>query len=166
MNPNFKFAQAVPGRNEGRGSGLIEARHFAEVIDAMGMLQSSSSWNNNTENGIKNWFRQYLTWLKESKEGKHEAAAKNNHGSWFDVQEAAIALFVGDIDFAKKLVETAKIKRVEYQIDPEGKQAEELVRTKSLGYSTFNIEALFTLAIIGDHIGIDLWNYHQKTVAH
>ncbi|PIS44667.1 MAG: hypothetical protein COT22_09325 [Ignavibacteria bacterium CG08_land_8_20_14_0_20_37_9] len=161
MNPNFKYAQAIPGKTGGRGTGLIEARHFSEIIDAIGMIKNSALWNQEIEGKIKEWFSQYLTWLIESKEGQHEAAAKNNHGSWFDVQATAIALFVGNIDFAKNIVETAKTKRIEYQIDPEGKQAEELVRTKSLGYSTFNLEALFTLATMGDYLGVDLWNYES-----
>lgn len=162
MNPNFKYAQAIPGNNEGRGAGLIEARHFSEVVDAMGMLQNSSLWNADLEKGIKEWFTQYLKWLLESKEGQHEAAAKNNHGSWFDVQATAIAFFVGNTELAQNIIETAKTKRIEYQIDSEGKQAAELVRTKSLGYSTFNLEALFTLATMGEYVGVDLWNYESK----
>lgn len=162
MNPNLKYAQAIPGRNEGRGAGLIDARHFSEIIDAIGMIQNSTSWNADLEIKIKNWFEKYLTWMNESKEGMHEAAAKNNHGSWYDVQKIAIALFLGDTDLAAKTIETAKTKRIEYQIDAEGKQAEELVRTKSLHYSTFNIEALFTLATMGDYVGVDLWNYESK----
>jgi len=162
MNPNLKYAQAIPGRNEGRGAGLIDARHFSEIIDAIGMIQNSTSWNADLEIKIKNWFEKYLTWMIESKEGMHEAAAKNNHGSWYDVQKIAIALFLGDTDLAAKTIETAKTKRIEYQIDAEGKQAEELVRTKSLHYSTFNIEALFTLATMGDYVRVDLWNYESK----
>ena len=162
MNPNFKYAQAVPGKTGGRGTGLIEARHFSEIIDAIGMIKNSASWNQEIEGKIKEWFTQYLKWMLESKEGQHEAAAKNNHGSWFDVQATAIALFVGNTDFAKTILEAAKTKRIEYQIDPEGKQPGELVRTKSLGYSTFNLEALFTLATIGDYVGVDLWNYESK----
>jgi len=162
MNPNFKYAQAVPGKTGGRGTGLIEARHFSEIIDAIGMIKNSASWNQEIEGKIKEWFTQYLKWMLESKEGQHEAAAKNNHGSWFDVQATAIALFVGNTDFAMTILEAAKTKRIEYQIDPEGKQPGELVRTKSLGYSTFNLEALFTLATIGDYVGVDLWNYESK----
>src|ERR1051326_6335608 len=36
MNPNFEFAQAVPGQNTGRGTGLIEAVGFTTVVDAVG----------------------------------------------------------------------------------------------------------------------------------
>lgn len=38
MNPNLNFAQAIKGVNTGRGAGMIDARHFLKVIDAVGLL--------------------------------------------------------------------------------------------------------------------------------
>ena len=35
----------------------------------------------------------------------------------------------------------------------------ELARTNALGYSTFNLNALFTLAILAEKSGVDLWHY-------
>ena len=39
------------------------------------------------------------------------------------------------------------------------RQPFELARPKSLAYSVFNLLGLFKLASIGQHVGIDLWNY-------
>ena len=33
MNPHLRYGQAVPGRNDGRGSGIIDTRHFIRVLD-------------------------------------------------------------------------------------------------------------------------------------
>ncbi len=161
MNPNFKFAQAIPGRTTGRGTGLIEARHFAEIIDAIGFLESSTYWDKDTEIKIKDWFEKYYLWLTESKEGMHEESAKNNHGIWYDVQAVSIALFLNKNDAAKKICESAKTKRIGREIEPDGKQPFELVRTKSLGYSTFNLEALFSLAKLAQNVRVDLWHYES-----
>ncbi len=44
MNPNLQFAQAVLGVNDGRGTGILEARGLPYVTDAVAMLRSSHSW--------------------------------------------------------------------------------------------------------------------------
>src|ERR1035437_3409533 len=95
MNPNLSYAQAVLGVNDGRGAGILDACGFAEVVDALALLTDSSSWNASNSAALHAWFETYFNWLTTSDNGKHEAAAKNNHGSWYDVQAEAIALYLG-----------------------------------------------------------------------
>ncbi|MGB2808549.1 MAG: alginate lyase family protein, partial [Sedimentisphaerales bacterium] len=47
------------------------------------------------------------------------------------------------------------------QIEPDGKQPHELARTKSLGYSTGNLDGFFRLAIMAEKLAIDLWHYES-----
>ncbi|MGH9521834.1 MAG: alginate lyase family protein [Terriglobales bacterium] len=159
MNPNLQYAQAVKGRNDGRGTGLIETRGMSDVVDAIGLLAGSPAWTNADQQGMKDWFTKYLDWLQNSANGKAEAAARNNHGSFYDTQLASIALFVGDDALAKSTLETAAHKRIERQVMPDGEQPLELARTKSFSYSVFNLTALFELARLGEHVGVDLWSY-------
>lgn len=159
MNPNLTYAQTIPGKPEPRGTGILDAREFSTLVDAFGILKLSRSWDIKDQKQVTEWFTEYLRWLRESKNGLHESNAQNNHGTWYDVQTTAIALFVGNKTLAKQICEEAKSKRIAYQITPEGKQPEELVRTLSFHYSTFNLFALTRLATLANHVGIDLWNY-------
>jgi hypothetical protein len=162
MNPNLNYAQSVPGRTDGRGAGIIDAHGLPELLDAVGLIGSSASWNDDDSAQLKKWFENYLIWLIESKNGKDEAKAKNNHGSWYAVQVASIATFLGKIEIAENCIKEVKSKRIAYQIELDGKQPEELVRTNSLSYSLFNLEALFQLAQISEGFSIDLWNYKTE----
>jgi hypothetical protein len=112
---------------------------------------------------MKEWFTDYLKWLRTSKGGKEEAAAANNHGSWYDVQVATFALFVGEEEESvKKFLEESKTKRIASQIEPDGRQPLELKRTKAFDYSRGNLGALFALATLGDRVGVDLWHFETK----
>jgi hypothetical protein len=159
MNPNLKYAQAVKGVNDGRGTGILESRCLTDVVDGLALLQGAGEWSASDEAGMRAWIEAYFTWLTTSKNGQDEHNAKNNHGSWNDVQQSALAMYLGKTDFAKDMVETAKTKRVALQIEPDGQQPMEEARTKSFGYSVFNVTALMNLATIGDRVNVDLWDY-------
>ena len=158
MNPHLNFAQAVPGLNTGRGIGIIEGRNISQAADAAGLLAGSSAWTQKDKSELKAWLETYLDWLLTSKNGRDEAAARNNHGTWYDVQAVELALVLGKLDVAKQIAEAAKQKRIAVQIEPDGKQPLELARTAALGYSHFNLTALFTLATLSEHAGVDLWH--------
>jgi hypothetical protein len=163
MNPNLNFAQAIPGRTDGRGIGLIDTTSMIGLVDAIGLLQSSPAWTADDQRGMVAWFDAFLTWMQTSKNGKEEAAAKNNHGTWYDAQLASYALFVGKPELAKETLERAKSKRVESEIRPDGSMPLELARTNSLSYSLYNLTAFFNLARLGEHVGVDLWNYRPAS---
>jgi hypothetical protein len=93
-----------------------------------------------------------------SKKGQEEHAAANNHGTWYLAQATAIALYTGDAAKAHTLAEEGKAK-MDHQIQADGRMPEELARTNGLGYSTYNLQAFFTLARLAGHAGVDLWTY-------
>ena len=159
MNPNLEYAQFIPGVNTGRGIGLIETRGLTRVVDAIGLLSGSKSLTPVEERGLHEWFGKFLQWMLESKNGREEAAAKNNHGTYYDVQVVSFALFLGRKDFAAGVLQVARQKRIAAQIEPDGRQPLELARTKAWGYSNGNLDGLMQLATLGERVGVDLWNF-------
>jgi hypothetical protein len=161
MNPNMRYVQAIRGENEGRGAGIIDARGIPFTVDAIGLLAGSKSWSDADQKGMQDWFGKYLKWLQEDVQAKHESRAPNNHGSYYGVQVASIALFTGQKDLATKILKN-ETNRIASQIEKDGRQPYELVRTRALHYSTFNLIALFQLASLGQSAGVDLWNFQTK----
>src|SRR5918999_2120505 len=158
MTPHLRFAQLVRGIDRERGSGIIDTRWFIETVDAVGLIEGSTSWTADDTRRMQEWFRSYLNWLRTSPNGAHEQQARNNHGSWFAAQTASYALFIGDTAFAREIITETKA-RIGWQFTPDGQQPIELERTRSMHYSGFNIEALSRVAEMGRQLGIDLWNY-------
>jgi hypothetical protein len=163
MNPNLEYAQFVPGVNTGRGFGIIDGVSLLDVVDAVGLLDGARSWTRADQAGMIRWFAAYLKWLRTSKGGKQEAAAANNHGTWYDVQETTCALFVGEkAEAVRKRFEECKTRRIARQIEPDGRQLLELKRTKAFDYSQVNLRGLFALATLAERVGVDLWTYQTR----
>ncbi|MFN0120032.1 MAG: alginate lyase family protein, partial [Blastocatellia bacterium] len=158
MNPHYEYAQAVMGRNNGRGAGLIDARRFIQIANAAGLLTGAMAWPRRDQQAIAGWYRAFAQWMQTSANGQDEAAARNNHGSWYAAALAAFALFTGDTALARKTIEGVKA-RIAWQIEPDGRQPLETARTRGISYSVFNLEALCSVAAMGDQLGVDLWNY-------
>jgi hypothetical protein len=157
MNPNLNFAQYIPGVNTGRGAGILDARRLTLAIDAAGLIAGSKYWTPADQTGLQKWFSAYYAWLTTSDAAKKENAAPNNHGSWFQMQAASIAGFLGKTDDLRKIAERVRDQRIPSQIDAAGMQKYEMVRTNSFSYSAFNLEALTQLATVVAPTGIDLY---------
>jgi len=105
------------------------------------------------------WNADFLGWLKGSDFGRQEGAAANNHGTFYDLLLAGLAYATGDRALARRTVLDARSKRIAPQIAADGSQPQELARTRSWHYSTFDLVAYTRLAAIGRHVGVDLWAY-------
>ncbi|MFC2080951.1 alginate lyase family protein [Bacteroidota bacterium] len=159
MNPHLEYGQAIPGRTEGRGIGIIETGRFIDVVEAVGLLKGSGALTTKEKKDILQWFKSYNNWLVSSQNGWDERMWHNNHGSSYDSQVAAFSIFTGQDSIARMILDSVKIKRIDLQFEADGSQPFELERTKAMGYSIYNLKHLYHNAIMAERYNIDLWNY-------
>ncbi|WAU81937.1 alginate lyase family protein [Streptomyces sp. Qhu-G9] len=161
MNPHLNHAQFIPCTYDGRAIGIIDfSQSYTAVLDALAILNSGApNWTRTDRTGMAKWNKDFLSWLRYSDFGKQEAAATNNHGTFHDMQVAALAHATGDRHLARRTVLDARSLRIAPQIAADGSQPQELTRTRSWHYSTFDLVAYTRLAAIGKHLGVNLWKY-------
>jgi hypothetical protein len=162
MNPSANYGQAVPGVIAGRGEGVIEMRNLTRITDAIALIEPSTAWTKDDRSAFRHWLESYDDWLAHTKLPIDETSTENNHMSWRDVQLVQFSLVLGKADYARTLLQQEFPRLLEMQVKSKGEQERELVRTDSLGYSWFNLEALFRLAVLGDYLGVDCWKITAK----
>jgi len=162
MNPNLNYAQAIPGRTKGRGIGIIDTASLVYLIDAVGLLESSTAWTEEDQRGLQSWFRQYVDWLRTSKNGVAESKTANNHAVWYDAQVACFALFAGEKQLAQDVLSKVGPRRIATQIKPDGRMPHELARTKSFSYTQMNLRGFLFLARLSEHVDVDLWSFETE----
>ncbi|KAL6889482.1 alginate lyase domain-containing protein [Trichoderma longibrachiatum] len=161
MNPNLEHAQIIPCANTGRSIGIIDfSQEYTNVIDAVSILNAGPApgWTKKDNDKFVDWNRRFLTWLAESPFGVEEASAQNNHGTFANMQIAALAVFTGDRSLAVQRTEIAK-GFIDSQITRNGSQPQELARTRSFHYSNFDLCAHLRMALVARKVGVDLFRY-------
>jgi uncharacterized protein Smg (DUF494 family) len=96
--------------------------------------------------------------MMDSNLGKDEANAKNNHGTYYDVQLISYLIFTEQTNLAKKQLEISK-QRLKNQLAKDGSQPEELERTLSWDYSFMNLFGFLTIARLAENVGVDFWSF-------
>lgn len=162
MNPSLRYAQAISGITTGRGIGIIDTIHLIEVTRAARHLEKAAILSGAERSGLKSWFAQYLGWMRISKNGREEEAARNNHGSCWVAQVAAFAAFTNDHEVLALCREQFKTELLPTQLAPDGSFPLELARTKPYNYSLFNLDILSVICRIvneGSATSEDLWRF-------
>lgn len=165
MNPDLRYAQTIPGREKGNHNGIIDTVSLIDVVDSLYLLEPSASFPEEEQKAVKAWFSDYVDWLTKSELGRQEAAAKNNHGVWYDAQTAVYAHYVGRDDLARQIIAAVPEKRMEPQIAADGSLPLELARTRPMNYSMYVLRAYLTLARVGDELGLNLYDAQTKNGA-
>ena len=155
MNPNMNYAQSIPGRSAGRPAGIIDSRAFVYVIDAALTLHQLGAFSDDDLAALKSWFERMAHWLETSEIGQGERAAKNNHGTFYDLQLASFHWFAGNREAATQVIDRFCETRISPQVAADGSQPHELARTKPYHYSLFNLQAMINMALLARRMQLD-----------
>lgn len=162
MNPNLMYAQAIMGRVKGRGIGIIDTLHLAEVARAIEKLEALGYLSGKPLEAIKSWFQSYMTWITTHEYGIAERDNGNNHSTCWAVQVSAFASLLKDqeqLQFCKRMYMEILLPN---QMAIDGSFPRELGRTKPYGYSLFNLEAMAMVVQILSTPEDDLWHYELE----
>ncbi|MEO6922236.1 MAG: alginate lyase family protein [Acidobacteriaceae bacterium] len=144
MNPNLEFAQGVHGVSTGRNYGIIDTLHLVEVARAASLL-SPNVLSSADQNAVKQWFREYLHWMKISAKGIKERDTLNNHAVCWALQAAEFARLIVDEETRNEVRHQYEARFLPEQMGLNGSFPKELVRTKPYSYSIFNFDVMATL---------------------
>lgn len=150
MNPNLNYAQMNRGPNGqvGEYTGILDLRGFTKIAAGILILRKrgSSDWTADIDSQMVAWCKEYINWLQTAPTAKQAAAAKNNHGTFYANQLAALKLIVNDTAGATTLGRGYFGGIYKGQIDANGRQPLEIVRTRPYHYSNFNLAGMITNA--------------------
>ena len=166
MTPHLRYAQVRMGHNDnlGANTGIIEMKDMYYYLDAVRLLITAGMIKEDTENDFKGWLFNYLDWLLESTQGIRERKAKNNHGTYYDLQVASIAAFLDERDVVYETLLRAQT-RIAQQFADDGSQPEELARKTTAHYCCFNFQGWINLAEIASRWGADFWSFKSRSGA-
>ena len=157
MNPNVNHAQIRPGHNQGTKSGVLDGRLMIGALEGSLLISSSSALSKNEQLRLKKWAAAYFEWLTTSKFALEEAASKNNHGSFYDVQALYFALYSEKKEAASQIAQKFIQRRLYNQIREDGSMPEEIARTRPLFYSIYNLHAMFLVAHLAQKVDVDVY---------
>jgi hypothetical protein len=159
MSPHLRYAQAIHGRVNGRGTGIIDTIHLVEVTRAAETLVGAPGLSRAEHEGVRQWFSDYLRWLTTSTNGIEEREAKNNHGTCWVLQVAAFASLTNNQELTAYCRSRFKTVLLPSQMGADGSFPLETRRTKPYSYSLFNLEALAVIAQLLSLPEDDLWSF-------
>lgn len=155
MNPNMRFAQVTPGREQkGNPWGIVDFRGLWPLLDAITLTARAGLLNEEEQRAFKAWFAAFL----DDIDGRSIGGESNNVAVWHDLVVAAVSAFVGRNARAAHVLADLPL-RLTSQLTAFAVPVNELKRSRPLHYGLFLAQGLIGAAWLGRGLGIDLWHY-------
>jgi hypothetical protein len=166
MNPSLDFAQAIWGVTPGRSSGIIETMHLIEVTRAARHLEAAQTMTAAEFVGVREWFAEYLLWMRASNNGQEEEAAQDHHGTCWVAQAAAFAAYIGNENAMALCRARFRDHLLPEQMAADGSFPMELKRSDPYNDSLLNLDMLAMVCVIASASGMspsgatnNLWQF-------
>ncbi|KAG8688382.1 hypothetical protein FRC11_005539 [Ceratobasidium sp. 423] len=147
-----------PGTQVGSPTGVLDMHWWPKALSGILLMKEMGVWSDADLEGVVNWAKAYIPWLRMNELAKAERASDNNHGSYFFNQLAALEILVGDLDGAKATVQDYFTGIYMPQIDEKCDQPKESARTHPYHYRGYNLCAMINNARLAEFVGYDGWN--------
>lgn len=160
MNPHLRYAQVRSGHdnNEGSGHGIIELKDFYFFLDAVRLLERTGVLGDEDRDAFRAWLGSYCEWLDTAPAAATAFCSSSNQGTYYDLQRASIATFLGDSATLAKISLYAR-ERLATQIAADGSLPRELSRTRPRHYAMFTLQGWTSLARVLSSVGDNLWQH-------
>ena len=135
------------------------------MLDYVILLSESNAWTDNDQQGFTQWIAEACQWLQTSQTGTNDSTLWDVRGTLHDLQVVAFSMFTGNTKQARSYLEQTAFRRIDKQLAPDGEQQSETSRTLPWASSTTNLHALTCLAILGERVGVNLWQHVTPTGA-
>lgn len=166
MYPNFEYAQVIPGRNnnKGRGAGLTEAVEFNTIIESFRLINSCRRIKRPLKKEIIQWFRDFSDWMANSETGKSCSNANDNTAICYDVILLNMSIFSENKERSQMLIRDFKSRRIDSQIDTDGRYTAELKRTKAYYYSIKSLSHIVDFSLLAESLGYHVYRDNKKII--
>jgi hypothetical protein len=162
MNPHLQYGQMIRGVNTGRGAGSIDTQYLIHAAQGVVLLELAGGFPSEISSGVRNWYSDYVRWMTTSAHGQSEQKAGNNHATWWTTQVAAYSTFTANEALRRFAWARFRDYLVLAEIQPDGSCPREEERTKSLHYSSMNLDSFALLCRLAQLDGVDLWHFRTS----
>ncbi|KZV91347.1 chondroitin AC/alginate lyase [Exidia glandulosa HHB12029] len=162
MNPNLNYSQVIrgPGVQVGNHYGVLDMKTTSKILTAILLFRKApyAGWTAELDGKMVNWSQRFIKWLETHPFGKDEGSTPNNHGTYFYNTMVSHQIIAGNTAEAKRYLDRYFTTQYLAQIDANGEQPLEVIRSRTYHYRAYNLGAMITNGKLGQYIGYDAWN--------
>lgn len=166
MYPNFEYGQVIPGKNNGHGNpgAVCEALELVKVLNAIEKLNTQNAIPHSTYKKLRKWFNALRKWLQTSRLGLIMSNQKDNLGVIYDQLLYSICTFTGNSSVCKSIEKNFAARRINPHIQIDGKQPNELKRTRAMHYSIYNLGNIIDFCYLTKKNGTNFYQQNSERI--